>query len=169
MAKRQIAAPARLGAPPRPARTDEREHAAQHDLDRVVHEEQRAPCGAGQQPEARVVQKTIFMTGIPKVSDLREAQKSAQMTSPGGRGLLSILVVGRQYKYRAQEDELETQYNKPVTASAPRRLLSTLVAAKVSQNVVKMMRRSVAWPISDKALRAVEPRPRGAAARLAAE
>ena len=42
----------RLGAPPRPRAHGRREHAAEHDLDRVVHEERRA-----QQPEARVVRE----------------------------------------------------------------------------------------------------------------
>ena len=74
--------------PPRPRAHGRHEHAAEHYLDRVIHQ-QRALSS----PKRGWSGKTIFMTGIPKVSDLCEAQKSAQMTSPGGKGLLSILVV----------------------------------------------------------------------------
>ena len=72
------------------------------------------------------------------------------MTSPGGKGLLSILVVAVSINTAPKKTSWRLNTTKPVTASAPRRLLSTLLPLKVSQNVVKMMRRSVAWPISDK-------------------
>merc|ERR1712138_273730 len=69
--------------------------------------------------------KTIFMTGIPKVSDLCEAQKSAQMTSPGGKGLLIIFVVAVSINTAPKNTSWRLNTTKPVTASAPRRLLST--------------------------------------------